>query len=299
MQTASSGARIAGKFVPDDLEHARDFTPEPAYSTTKLYNILFTKELRRRHHDQGLAVVAFHPGLVAPRFAAESRSRLRHVHRFSRPFLASPDKSAAQPAWPARGSPDTDWQPGAYYERYRPAKRNNPRPWLPNRPRSSGSPPKPCPPMRRPGRFPTPRPEVSPMSNIEFVQAYSTFIESTMLDEQAFLAGLPHYITDESVLAEPDSLFGRLVGIDGWNQWRTAAADLATRTGVQFATGGSRFFENGDTVLHYYEIDFSAREGYPDGWRTSIIERYDFAGGKIAELTTYYADTAAFLKYFS
>jgi hypothetical protein len=71
------------------------------------------------------------------------------------------------------------------------------------------------------------------------------------------------------------------------------------RTGVRFVTGGSQFFENGDTVLHYYEIDFSAREGYPDGWRTSIIERYDFAGGKIAELTTYYADTAAFLKYFS
>jgi hypothetical protein len=137
------------------------------------------------------------------------------------------------------------------------------------------------------------------MSHIEFVQAYSTFIESTMLDEQAFLAQLPHYITDESVLAEPDSLFGRLVGFNGWNQWRTAAADMAMRTGVRFVTGGSQFFENGDTVLHYYEIDFSAREGYPGGWRTSIIERYDFVDGKIATLTAYYADTTAFLKYFS
>ena len=137
------------------------------------------------------------------------------------------------------------------------------------------------------------------MSNIELVQAYGTFIESTMLDERAFLAQLPHYITDESVLAEPDSLFGRRGGFNGWNQWRTAAADMAMRTGVRFETGGSQFFETGDTVLHYYEIAFSAREGYPGGWRTSIIERCDFAGGKIAKLTAYYADTTAFLKYFS
>ncbi|GGP66273.1 hypothetical protein [Saccharothrix coeruleofusca] len=138
------------------------------------------------------------------------------------------------------------------------------------------------------------------MSNhVDFIKEYSAFIESTMLDEQAFLAKLPDYITDESVLVEPDSIFGRLVGFEGWAQWRKAAADMAMRTGVRFESGGSQFFENGDTVLHYYEVQFSPREGYPDGWRTSIIERYDFADGKIAKLTEYYADTAAFVNYFA
>ncbi|WFE20719.1 hypothetical protein O7621_22995 [Solwaraspora sp. WMMD937] len=134
---------------------------------------------------------------------------------------------------------------------------------------------------------------------VEFIKEYSEFIESTILDEPTFLAKLPDYITDESVLAEPDSLFGRLVGIDGWNTWRRGAADMAVRTGIQFAASNSQYFENGDTVLHYYDIEFSPREGYPDGWRTSIIERYDFADGKIATLTEYYADTTAFVKFFA
>lgn len=134
--------------------------------------------------------------------------------------------------------------------------------------------------------------------HIDFVREYSEFIESTMLDEAAFRAGLPAYITDDSVLAEPDSIFGRLVGFEGWNRWREAAAGMAVRTGVQFATSGSQHFADGDTVLHYYEVEFSPREGHPDGWRTSIIERYDFAGGKIATLTSYYADTTAFTDYF-
>lgn len=133
----------------------------------------------------------------------------------------------------------------------------------------------------------------------DFIREYSAFIESTMLDESAFLARLPNYITNESLLVEPDSIFGRLTGFAGWQQWRKAAADMAVRTGVQFASSGSQFFENGDTVLHYYEVEFSARDGHPDGWRTSIIERYDFADGKIAKLTAYYADTTAFLAYFA
>ncbi|GIJ47067.1 hypothetical protein Val02_39530 [Virgisporangium aliadipatigenens] len=133
----------------------------------------------------------------------------------------------------------------------------------------------------------------------DFIKEYSAFIESTMLDEPAFVAGISRYITDSSVLIEPDSIFGRLTGFDGWKQWRKAAADMALRTGVEFVTSGSQFFENGDTVLHYYEIQFGPREGHPDGWQTSIIERYDLADGRIAKLSAYYADTVAFLAYFA
>lgn len=135
--------------------------------------------------------------------------------------------------------------------------------------------------------------------HIDFIREYTAFIEATMLDENAFRAKLPDYITDTSVLVEPESIFGRLVGFEGWNQWRRGAADLAVRTGVQFQSGGSQFFEGGDTVLHYYEIEFSAREGHPEGWRTSIIERYDFVDGRIGTLTAYYADTTAFLNYLT
>lgn len=136
-------------------------------------------------------------------------------------------------------------------------------------------------------------------TQIDFIKEYSEFIESTMLDEAAFLAKLPEYITDESVLIEPDSLFGHLVGFEGWNQWRRGAYDMAVSTGIQYQSSGSQFFENGETVLHYYEVEFSPRPSHPEGWRTSIIERYDFADGKIAKLTEYYADTTAFAAFFA
>ncbi|CAM3578222.1 nuclear transport factor 2 family protein [Kibdelosporangium persicum] len=134
---------------------------------------------------------------------------------------------------------------------------------------------------------------------VEFVNRYSAFIESTMPDQRAFAAGLPDFITDESVLLEPSNIFGRLVGFDGWEQWRAAASAMAVNSGVRFTTSASQCFANGDVVLHYYEVEFSPRPRYPDGWRTSIIERFEFADGKIATLTGYYADAAAFVDFFA
>ncbi|MFJ9621924.1 hypothetical protein [Streptomyces sp. NPDC101181] len=136
-------------------------------------------------------------------------------------------------------------------------------------------------------------------SQIEFIKEYSAFIESTVLDEPTFLATLPRYITDESILIEPESLFGRLVGFDGWKQWHTAAAQMAEVAAVQFSTSGSEFFETDNTVLHYYEVTFTAREGYPDGFRTSFVERFELADGKIAKLTEHYADAGALAAFLA
>ncbi len=126
IQTSSNGARIAGKLVLDDLEHDRDFTPELAYGTAKLANILFTTELHRRYHAQGISAAAFHPGVVATSFANGSESWLRHLYRLGRPFMTSPAKGASQLVWLAGGKPGTDWASGTYFEKHKPARRNNP-----------------------------------------------------------------------------------------------------------------------------------------------------------------------------
>ena len=52
IQTSSAGARLFGKVVLGDLAHDRDFTPQRAYGTAKLDNILFTQELHRRFHSR-------------------------------------------------------------------------------------------------------------------------------------------------------------------------------------------------------------------------------------------------------
>jgi NAD(P)-dependent dehydrogenase (short-subunit alcohol dehydrogenase family) len=128
IQTSSFAARLTGKIEMDDLEHDRDFNANVAYGTVKLENILFTKELHRRYHDQGISSAAFHPGVVATGFAAESHSWMRHMYTnpIGRLFMTSPEKGADQMVWLAEGRPGEDWESGTYYEKRRPARRNNP-----------------------------------------------------------------------------------------------------------------------------------------------------------------------------
>jgi NAD(P)-dependent dehydrogenase (short-subunit alcohol dehydrogenase family) len=128
IQTSSFAARMTGKIEMGDLEHDRDFNANVAYGTVKLENILFTKELHRRYHDQGISSAAFHPGVVATGFAAESHSWLRHMYTnpIGRLFMTSPEKGADQMVWLAEGRPGEDWESGTYYEKRKPATRNNP-----------------------------------------------------------------------------------------------------------------------------------------------------------------------------
>jgi NAD(P)-dependent dehydrogenase (short-subunit alcohol dehydrogenase family) len=128
IQTSSFAARMTGKIEMDDLEHDRDFNANVAYGTAKLENILFTTELHRRYHDRGISSAAFHPGVVATGFAAESHSWLRHMYTnpIGRLFMTSPEKGADQLVWLAEGRPGEDWESGTYYEKREPASRNNP-----------------------------------------------------------------------------------------------------------------------------------------------------------------------------
>lgn len=128
IQTSSLGARLFGHLDVDDLDHDHDFTPHRAYGTAKLENILFTVELHRRFHDQGLSSVAFHPGGVATNFATESTSFFRSLYqnRIGKLFLSTPEQGAAQLVRFAQRQPGTDWRSGAYYENGRVARRVNP-----------------------------------------------------------------------------------------------------------------------------------------------------------------------------
>jgi NAD(P)-dependent dehydrogenase (short-subunit alcohol dehydrogenase family) len=128
IQTSSSGARLFGKLNIDDLDHDRDFTPQLAYGTAKLENILFSKELHARYHAEGLSAAAFHPGAVATSFATGSDSFMRRIYgsRIGRALMATPEKGASQMVWLAETIPGADWESGTYYEKNKQAKRNNP-----------------------------------------------------------------------------------------------------------------------------------------------------------------------------
>jgi len=126
IQTSSIGARMAGRLDMDDLDHDRNFSPVRAYNAAKLEDILFTRELHRRYHAQGISAAAFYPGNVASSFGTKSDSRLikfittNPVTR--RVLLTTPDKGAGQLVWLAEGQPGTDWESGTYYQKRKPGR---------------------------------------------------------------------------------------------------------------------------------------------------------------------------------
>jgi NAD(P)-dependent dehydrogenase (short-subunit alcohol dehydrogenase family) len=51
----------------DDFQFARNYSTRAAYARTKLYNILFTRELARRLAGSGVTANALHPGVIRTR----------------------------------------------------------------------------------------------------------------------------------------------------------------------------------------------------------------------------------------
>lgn len=121
----SSGANSFGRLDLWDLNSEHRYSTNRAYGTGKLANILFTSELHRRFHDQGITTAAFHPGVVRTNFAAESVSPWRHAYKSAlNRFMLSADQGADTLLWLINGTAGTDWISGAYYYRRALAKAN-------------------------------------------------------------------------------------------------------------------------------------------------------------------------------
>ncbi len=123
--TSSAGNNF-GHVDLRNLEHARGYQPFLAYCATKLQNILFTRELARRWGPEGIAAVAFHPGIVASRFAMSGWSLVGLVYRLplTRWALVTPEGGADTLVWLATSEPGRDWQSGGYYSRRKPGRVN-------------------------------------------------------------------------------------------------------------------------------------------------------------------------------
>jgi NAD(P)-dependent dehydrogenase (short-subunit alcohol dehydrogenase family) len=116
--TSSVAHKAYSLYRPDDLELRHRHAPHLSYGNSKLANILFTRELHRRFHAQGLSSAAFHPGLVTSHFAADTKSPLRLIYRSRHNKLLgfiNSDEGADTLVWLARHQPGTDWQSGGYY----------------------------------------------------------------------------------------------------------------------------------------------------------------------------------------
>ena len=95
-----------------DLNMFDDFTTGGVYCQAKLANILFTRELNRRHAADGITAQAVHPGRVASNFG-------NHGDEAFRSYMASvadtqPDEAAETIVWLATG-PEGSRDGGRYF----------------------------------------------------------------------------------------------------------------------------------------------------------------------------------------
>ncbi len=100
--TTASDAHKGGLLDLDDLQSERGrFRPGRVYGTTKLCNILFTRELQRR--NPAIVANCFHPGVTRTGFA--KRGALARISHPRRPFLRSPERGASSLVWLALDPP--------------------------------------------------------------------------------------------------------------------------------------------------------------------------------------------------
>jgi retinol dehydrogenase 14 len=122
--TVSSRASARGRIDFDDLQGARDYSGERAYSQSKLANVMFTNELARRLQGTGVTATSVHPGVVRTNFGAEDQAWYFGVtSRVVRPLLKTPAQGAQTPIYLA-SSPDVDGVTGQFFASRKPKTAN-------------------------------------------------------------------------------------------------------------------------------------------------------------------------------
>src|SRR5437660_3449651 len=122
--TVSSGEQARGRMDFDDLQGARDYSGQRAYSQSKLANVMFTNELARRLEGTEVTANSLHPGVVRTNFGAEDQAGFFAVMGgVVRPFLKTATQGAQTSIYLA-SSPDLDGVSGQFFANRKPKTAN-------------------------------------------------------------------------------------------------------------------------------------------------------------------------------
>jgi NAD(P)-dependent dehydrogenase (short-subunit alcohol dehydrogenase family) len=101
--TTASDAHTAGALDLNDLQtEAGRYAAMRVYGTTKLCNIMFTRELARRAPQ--LHANCFHPGVVRTGFGKNDNGIWKLITMVGSPFFRSPERGARSLVWLATSS---------------------------------------------------------------------------------------------------------------------------------------------------------------------------------------------------
>ncbi|MDA0314550.1 MAG: SDR family NAD(P)-dependent oxidoreductase [Bacteroidetes bacterium] len=94
IQVSSEAHRIAGP--PErDFSLRKSSNTVSSYAKVKLYNILFTNEIKNKYASEGLIAYALHPGAVRTAFGLEAPPWAKGIIAFTKHFFISPMAGAS------------------------------------------------------------------------------------------------------------------------------------------------------------------------------------------------------------
>ncbi len=111
--TTASDAHQSGLLDLEDLQSEHSYSAMGVYGTSKLCNILFTRELARRAPE--LQANCFHPGVVRTGFGKGENGIWKVLTTLGAPFFRSPQRGARPLVWLAL-SDETAALTGAYVQ---------------------------------------------------------------------------------------------------------------------------------------------------------------------------------------
>lgn len=111
--TTSSGGHWLGRVDLADLDTSGRYSSLRVYGTTKLENVLFTRELARQSLGTGLTATCFHPGFVATELSRDSGPLVSLGMQAVLRFARTPDQGADTAVFLA-AAPADRWRSGAY-----------------------------------------------------------------------------------------------------------------------------------------------------------------------------------------
>ncbi len=117
--TVSSSAHWRGALNFEDLNGERGYKGWPAYATSKLCNILFTRSLARRLAGTSVTTNALHPGVVKSNFMRNNFIGAV-LMPLSGPFTITPEEGAKTMLYLAT-SPEVARKSGGFYDKCAPA----------------------------------------------------------------------------------------------------------------------------------------------------------------------------------
>jgi retinol dehydrogenase-12 len=111
--TTASDAHESGRLDLDDLQSRNGYAAMRVYGTSKLCNILFTRELARRAPE--LHATCFHPGVVRTGFGKNENGIWKVLTTLGAPFFRTPERGARSLVWLATSAQAAELD-GAYVQ---------------------------------------------------------------------------------------------------------------------------------------------------------------------------------------